>query len=329
MRNIGIDFQRLVSELVRVLRGTRSQPALSRRLGFKTNVVYFWESGRRHPSITQLLELAKRAGVDLAQSFRCIYPVTAPDWLLAAPSLSDREIVARFLSEARGATPLVHLTERTGFSRFALARWIGGDAEPRAWEFLAVVHHSTHRLVDYLEPFVGNKKLPALESERERVHAARRVAERFPMSQVLLRCLELESSRRSGKVSFATTLGISSAQEQEMLALLEATGQIARGPEGWQLLRASPLDMRLHRETAHLHRAFWADVARKRAPTSRDGLCAYNVCGVSREGFAELRRLQREYLQKARALIEKSEPVERVALLQVNLVALVDDELSA
>jgi hypothetical protein len=87
--------------------------------------------------------------------------------------------------------------------------------------------------------------------------------------------------------------------------------------------------MRLHQETAHLHRAFWADVARKRAPTSLDGLCAYNVCGVSREGFAELRRLQRDYLQKARALIEKSEPVERVALLQVNLVALLDDDSAA
>lgn len=325
MRNMTIDFQRLVSELVRVLRGARSQPALSRRLGFKTNVVYFWESGRRHPSITQLLELATRAGVDLGQAFRCIYPVKAPDWLLAAPSLRDKEIVARFLSEARGATPLVHLAERTGFSRFALARWQSGDAEPRAWEFLAVVHHSTHRLVDFLEPFVGNKPLAALESERDRVHAARRVAQRFPMSQVLLRCLELESSKR-GPVSFAERLGISAAQEEEMLALLEATGQIKRGPDGWQLLRANPLDMRLHQETAHLHRAFWADVARKRAPTSRDGLCAYNVCGVSREGFAELRRLQREYLQKARALIEKSEPVERVALLQVNLVALVDDE---
>lgn len=326
MRNIEIDFRRLVGELVRVLRGSRSQPALSRRLGFKTNVVYFWESGRRHPSITQVLELAARAGVDLVQAFRCIYPVKAPDWLLCAKSLCDRDIVARFLSEARGATPLVHLAEQTGFSRFALARWIGGDAEPRAWEFLAVVHHSTHRLVDFLEPFVRNKPLEALAAERERVLAARRVAERFPMSQVLLRCLEFESSRRGEQVSFAARLGISSAEEAEMLELLEATGQISRGKHGFKLLRASPLDMRLHQETAPLHRAFWADVARKRAPTSRDGVCAYNVCGVSREGFVELRRLQREYLHKARALIEKSEPVERVALLQVNLVALVDDE---
>lgn len=111
-----------------------------------------------------------------------------------------------------------------------------------------------------------------------------------------------------------------------MLELLEATGQIERRGSSWQVQQATPLNMRLHRETAHLHRAYWADVARKRAPTSKDGLCAYNVCGVSRSDFDELRRLQREYLQKARAIIEKSEPVERVALLQVNLVALVEGD---
>jgi hypothetical protein len=325
MRNMSIDFERLTAELVRALRGSRSQPALSRRLGFKTNVVYFWESGRRHPSVTQVLELAQRSHVDLGQAFRCLYPVKAPEWL-EQQSLADMDTVARFLSEARGATPLVHLAERTGFSRFALARWLSGEAEPRAWEFFAVLHHSTHRLVDFLDPFTRSKPLASLAAERERVHAARRVAERFPMSQVLLRCLEFESGNADPQGrGFAERLGVTPTQEAEMLALLEATGQIQKHEGRWRLLGMSPLNMRLHQETAHLHRAYWADVARKRAPTAQDGLCAYNVCGVSREGFKELRRLQREYLQKARALIEKSEPVERVALLQVNLVALVDD----
>jgi transcriptional regulator with XRE-family HTH domain len=321
-----IDFKQLTRELVRALRGTRSQPALSRRLGFKTNVVYFWESGRRQPSATQILELAARSHVDLGQAFRSLYPVKPPTWLREGEELHDQETVARFLSEVRGATPLVHLAELTGFSRFALARWIGGNAEPRAFEFFSVIHHSTHRLVDFLDPFTRSKPLESLSTERERVHAARRVAERFPMSQVLLRCLELSAGKRRRATSFAERLGITRAQEAEMLALLEATGQIGNDGHGWQLLALSPLNMWLHQETAHLHRAFWADVARRRAPTAADGLCAYNVCGVSREGFDELRRLQREYLQKARALIEKSEPVERVALLQVNLVALVDDE---
>lgn len=324
-----LDFQQVVAEWVRALRGRRSQLALSRRLRFRTNVVYSWERRRRHPSIGQVLMLAQRVGVDLALPFRGLYPVKPPEWMAEPQSFTELEVLARFLTDIRGATPLVHLSEVTGYSRFALARWLGGQAEPRAFEFLAVLHHCTHRLVDFLAPFTQDKPLDSLKFEYERVLAARRVAERWPMSQVLLRCLELGASRR-GAVdaprAFAEQCGVPDADVQEMLSLLEATGQIRRANGDWEPCQVSPLNMRLHRETAHLHRAFWATVARDRAPTATDGLCAYNVCGVSREGYRQLKRLQREYLQKARAIIETSEPVERVALVQVNLLPLVDDE---
>lgn len=239
----------------------------------------------------------------------------------------NSESVAALLRDARGGTPVVHLAEQVGCSRYALTRWLNGEAEPRAWEFLAVLHHATHRLVDFLAEF-SSQPLPSLQREYQRVQAARLVAERYPISQALLRCLELQSYRSrvsNGERSFARELGISTETEAEVLALLQATGQIKRVKRGWKVLQAAPLNMRLHRETAQLQRVFWATLASQRAPDTSDGVCAYNVCGVSREGYEALRLLQREYLQKARALIEKSEPVERVALLQVNLVALVDD----
>lgn len=325
---IELDFKQVVAELVRALRGRRSQLALSRRLRFQTNVVHSWERSRRHPSITQVLALAEKVGVELAVPFRSLYPVRPPAWVDARAAFTDVSVLARFLSDVRGATPIVHLAEMTGFSRFALARWLGGAAEPRAWEFLTVLHHCTHRLVDFLAPFTQFKPLDSLRLEYERVHAARQVAERWPMTQVLLRSLEFASYRRKAfdaPEAFAEQCGVSPSDVKEMLSLLEATGQIRRVDGRWEPLQLSPLNMRLHRETAHLHRSFWAEVARERAPTAADGLCAYNVCGVSQQGYAELKRLQREYLQKARALIEKSEPVERVALVQVNLVPLLDD----
>jgi hypothetical protein len=44
---------------------------------------------------------------------------------------------------------------------------------------------------------------------------------------------------------------------------------------------------------------------------------------VSDEGYAQLKALQREYLQKAREVIVQSSPAERVILLQNNLTPLV------
>jgi hypothetical protein len=321
------DFTRVTAELVRALRGRRSQVALSRKLRFATNVVYGWEKRRRHASLQQLLELGQAVKADWSAAFLRFYPTKAPTWLTRETEWSSLQTVSRFLTDIRGAIPLVHLAQQTGFSRYAIARWLAGAAVPRAWEFLSLLHHCTHRLLDFLEPLTGGKPLASLKFEYERVHAARLVGERYPLSQVLLRCLELESNRTASGHSYASRIGISTDTEREILSLLEATGQVEQRGDGWAVLRASPLNMRLHRETAHLHREFWVDVARQRAPHAADALCAYNVCGVSREGFDQLKRLQREYLQKARAIIETSEPVQRVALLQVNFVSLVDDPL--
>jgi transcriptional regulator with XRE-family HTH domain len=320
-----IDFAKVTAELVRALRGRRSQVALSRRMKFRTNVVYAWEKGRRQPSLLQLLQLAELVGADLQAAFARMYPIVPP-WLQHDIRLSSLESAAQLLRDSRGAMPVVHLAKRTGLSRFAIARWLAGATEPRAWEFLCVLHHCTHRLLDFLDPLTQGKPLASLKLEYERVSAARLVAERHPMSQVLLRCLELESNSSSkSEPSYAAKLGISVEQERQILSLLEATGQIAHDGVRWRLLSASPLNMRLHRETAHLHREFWVEMARLHAPHAADALCAYNVCGVSREGFDQLKRLQREYLQKARAVIEASEPVQRVVLMQINVVSLVED----
>lgn len=321
-----LDFPRIVAELVRRLRGKHSQTALSRRLHFSTNVVYGWEHQRRHPSATQLLALAQRVGVDLQGAIGSFFPHTPPSWLGKTSDFATRDVVSQLLCDTRGGTPLVHLAQRCGVSRFALARWQSGAAEPRAWEWLSVLHHATHRLVDFLEPWTKGKPLTALHDEYQRVHAARLVAEKHPLSQALLRCLELEGAGDAKTLKRrALALGISEVEQTSILQLLETTQQIERVGAKWVVRETSPLNMRLQKETAQQQRTFWAKYASERAPTSKSGLCAYNVCGVSKQGYDELRKLQREYLQKARALIETSTPVERVALLQVNLVALIEE----
>jgi DNA-binding transcriptional regulator YiaG len=44
-----MNYESLSSELVRALRGRRSQQAFSRRLGYSANVLYTWEKGGASP----------------------------------------------------------------------------------------------------------------------------------------------------------------------------------------------------------------------------------------------------------------------------------------
>ena len=52
-------------DLVRALRGDRSQVAFARRLGYRSNAVYTWESGRRWLSASAFLRAAERVGIDV------------------------------------------------------------------------------------------------------------------------------------------------------------------------------------------------------------------------------------------------------------------------
>ena len=59
------DYQRIARDFLRALRGRRSQAAFSRRLGYRTNVAYTWESGRAFPTAATVLNAAVRSGVDV------------------------------------------------------------------------------------------------------------------------------------------------------------------------------------------------------------------------------------------------------------------------
>ena len=63
-RNAGsnVDIERIARGLLRELRGRRSQVQWSRRLGYRSNVAYAWESGRRWPTAAETLRAAGRSG---------------------------------------------------------------------------------------------------------------------------------------------------------------------------------------------------------------------------------------------------------------------------
>ena len=63
-------FEALAADLMRALRGKRSQRAFSRRLGMKSNTAYNWEAGRRWPTGARTLWIAQRVGIDPPPSCR-------------------------------------------------------------------------------------------------------------------------------------------------------------------------------------------------------------------------------------------------------------------
>ena len=182
------DHAQLARELVRALRGKRSQLGLSRRLGYSTNAVYTWEAGIAFPHASRVFELARRVGrpVDAAALQRFFRDVPAE---LRSVTLHDPAGVRQLLIALRARTRISVLAAKSGLNRFALSRWLSGKAQPKLPELLCYVEHCSLRLLDFLDMMVDPALLPSVSAEWNQLQAARSVGYEHPFTHAVLRAI--------------------------------------------------------------------------------------------------------------------------------------------
>lgn len=307
------------SQLLRALRGRRSQIAFARRLGYRANPVCDWEHARRFPTAVETLRAARVVGVDVDAAFRAFATPEVPP-----PATHDTEGLAAWFRALKGATPVGEVAERAGVSRFVVSRWLGGRAQPRLPDFLRLLDALTRRMADWVAGLVPIAQVPALLPEFERRAASRRLASELPWSQAVVRLLETvdyAALPAHDDVWLATRLGVPADEVARCLAALAAAGVVA--VDGGRFRAAAPLTVDTRGDPARVVRlkSHWASVAAERLPAPRPGdLFSYNVVSLSRADLERLRQLHLAYFRDVRALVAASEPVEVAALVNVQLV---------
>jgi transcriptional regulator with XRE-family HTH domain len=317
-----MDFEAIASELVRALRGRRSQTAFSKRLGYRSNVASAWEAGRAFPTAADFFILLNRTGRDPALAVAAFHRLPAG---IPAHDLTTAQGVAAFLNDLRGRTALVDLARAAQRSRFAVARWLKGEAEPRLPDFLRLVESASLRLLDFLACFVDPGTLPSLAVPWRNLENARRAAFEMPWSHAVLRVVELTEYRklRRHRPGFiAERLNISREEEARCVDLLLETGQLRR--EGPRLRPGASLtvDTRGDRQRSQQMKAFWTSVALQRLQAGEEGTFSYNQFSVSRADFAKIQELFRSYFRELRRIVAASEPAECIVLSNVHLLEL-------
>ena len=316
------DYKQVSRELLIALRGPRSQVAWSRRLGYKSNVAYAWESGRRWPTAAEMLRAATRTRVDVRASLRSFYG-RAPEWLEDIDPATP-EGVARFLEDLRGNTPITDLVDRSGLSRYSLSRWLSGQTQPRLPDFLRVVEATSLRTVDLLSSIVDPDQMPTIAPIWARLEARRQGANKLPWTQAVLRALELSDywtlpAHEPGWI--ARRLYISEEEEARCLRFLQDTGQITWDRTHYRLERL-PVDTRRTPAINRRLKAHWSRIGAARAEEGLPGQFSYNVFNVSRDDFERIRGAHLKYFRAVRAIIAESSPEEVVAVVNVQLFPL-------
>lgn len=317
-----MDFDLLAREFLAALRGHRSQAAWSRRLGYRSNVAYTWESGRRCPTAAEALRAARRAGVDVEARLRSFLG-EPPAWL-AEVDVASPGGVARLLDTLRGSVAIVELSRRAGLSRFSVQRWLAGDTEPRLPDFFRLVEAASLRVVDLVAALVDPSRVPSVAATWALHESRRRGAFELPWTQAVLRAMELDAyralpSHRPGWI--ARRLGIDEEEEQRCVEFLAASGQ-AEWTGTHYVPVATTVDTRGRPEVGRRLKAHWTRVAADRIDQGAAGQFSYNVFVVSDADFERLRELQRAHYQAMRAIVAESSPGERVAVVNLQLFAL-------
>jgi transcriptional regulator with XRE-family HTH domain len=316
-----VDIETVAKQLLVALRGRRSQVQWSRRLGYKSNVAYAWESGRRWPTGAETLRAASRSGVDVGEAL-VRFLGQRPPWLGAQPT--SRETVARLLDDLRGDAPIAQVARRAGVSRYSVTRWLAGQTEPRLPDFLRLIEGASLRLVDFVACLVDPEQLPELALTWRRLQARRQGAAQLPWTQAILRALELGPYRElpAHEPGFvARQLGVPLDIEEQGLRFLAETEQVSFTGTHY-VPAASTVDTRLAPEVGRELKVHWTEVAADRLRQGAPGQFSYNVFCVSHADFERIRELHLAYYRALRAIVGESQPADVVAVVNLQLFPL-------
>lgn len=292
-------------QLLRALRGKRSQVAFARRLGYRGNPIADWEAGRRTPTAEELLRAAERVGIDTGAALGRFH---------ATPPPEEPQALAGWLERLRGSIPIVELAARTGHSRYTIARWLKGKAKPRVHEFLALVEAATGRACDLVAELVPIEEVPALRAQHDARATARRLAHDEPWTEAILRVLE-SRGYRPGKV--AEQLSIDRDTESRCMRKLVEAGIVTVRDGEHRVLGELTVDTQaLPRLKAH-----WTGVALERVeqPLEHD-VFSYNVFAVSGEDLKAITALLRATFREIRGIVANTTRDDHVALVNLQLL---------
>jgi transcriptional regulator with XRE-family HTH domain len=310
----------VAQQFMRALRGKRSQRALARRLGYRGNPLTDWEHGRRYPSADEALRVAARVGVDVRAAFERFVP--AVPLVPAGESLG----LGRWLQQLAQNSTITQLSAQSGLSRFSLGRWFAEARTPKLPVFFHLVDVITGRLPDLVAELVSVHDVPALAQRYHVSQAARRVAFDEPWAEAIQRVLETAPCAAG---AIARRLGISAQDEARILALMEAARLVRRRGRLYVPLPPSTVDTRGAKRASQALKQHWAQVAAERAAEPRVGdLFAYNVISVSAADLEQVRARLHATFREIRTIVAASEPTERVALVNLQLIGWNDDELA-
>ena len=290
---------------------------MARRLGFRSNVIAEWESGRRSPTAERFLQACTRVHIDVQDAAERFSPNA-----IGAFDVSD---VSPWLRALQGDSTVREVAERCQRPAGRVRRWLRGDTHPRLADFLTLLDALTGRAADWVATLVPIHLVPELEPRFLAIRQAERIAFDVPWSSAVLTLMETAAYRAlpaHDATFLAAQLGTSKQVVDDAVQALIDSDLVVRSGETLQTkdvmfvnVGTDPVDL------IQLKR-FWAKVAADRVTTDSGDDMLFNLFAVNEADLDLIRAELRATFRSIRARVSQSQPSEVGALLTMHLCPL-------
>lgn len=293
-----MDYKILRRELLQIIRGDRSQTFINRRLGFKFNQVYRWESGYTAISWTDFLKVTSICHVDIESTLKKI--------LLYQDKPERYDLLIKHVI---GESSVTRIAAILGKSRFTIARWLKAESEPTLQDMLSLFHLQALVLGEFLEFIAPIDRFSKLDSQVKRPLLQRQLFYSEPRVGAVIRCFELKNYLELPKHQegfIAQKLGIDINDEREMIRKMRNAGVIKKlkGKYRVQIRRIDTMGDFIRNTNL---KKYWAQVGcnyleKLKAPP-KDSLFGYHVFSASPQTCRKIQKAMMDFHAQVKALI--------------------------
>jgi|GEM_PF-3467194 len=226
-----LNFKALIKELLKRLRGERSQEVLNRKFGFTFNQIYRWESGVTKMSWNEFTQFCHYLDIPLEKITTSLITGLPEEAPISSPNL---------IRQLLGNMGIEKFATRYKLSRKAVSKWLSGDSTPNLEQVLFLFHNHAGQLVKWLDKLVGSEHLPSMKQTILRLRIREAVTYKYPEVSLILNYLQTkpfltQTHYRPG--ALAKKFGLTVEQEEEIMQGLLQSGTIVPHKESFRVGR--------------------------------------------------------------------------------------------
>lgn len=276
----------LDQEVIRSLRGRRTQSQLSKVLGYKHNQLYLWESGRRTISWQDFCRIC--------QVLKRPLNVAISDFF----NIQNNQEIPVVLKLSLGKRKKGELAKSLGVTASKLSRWLTGRTDPPLIEVFKIFKIAYPNFLEFLDFVSGPGRVASIQGEVTNAHKIRSALFQAPFVGGVAAALFTKEYRNLKKHTpgiIAKHVGISLEEENVALNLLQAAKQIEM-VDGLYRINSFSLNLVDDKKQFLRLAQYWADraAALPKWGGQKSGF-GYRVFCVNETGRQRIRQAQVDY----------------------------------